>query len=140
MSCLGVCQFRYNLKMEIRSLHTHISRRVNVILKKNFLTVPRVSKLLLIEEPSFLRCPVISVLELSDPARSIRCNCERLTSSPSSPFPCGLLSIVKVNIVWLRLLKRLTLFEPTCLCSAITPTKTKYHRTKQNINKRGRAF
>jgi len=134
MSCLGVCQFRYNLKMEIRSLHTHISRRVNVILKKNFLTVPRVSKLLLIEEPSFLRCPVISVLELSDPARSIRCcikprirmldtdkhlntlpsnkvghgfiynskismslvitNCERLTSSPSSPFPCGLLSIV----------------------------------------------
>lgn len=28
--------------------------------------------------------------------------------------------ITKVNIVWLRLLSRLTLLEPTCLCSAVS--------------------
>lgn len=43
----------------------------------SLLTVPRVSKLLLIYEPSFLRNPVVSVLELSDPARSIRF-CKRI--------------------------------------------------------------
>jgi hypothetical protein len=36
------------------------------------LTVPRVNKLLLMYAPSFLRNPVVSVFELSDPARSIK--------------------------------------------------------------------
>jgi hypothetical protein len=35
-------------------------------------TVPRVNKLLLMNEPSFRRRPVVSVFELSDPARSIK--------------------------------------------------------------------
>lgn len=38
-----------------------------------YLTVPRVSKLLFMYEPSFLLNPVVSVLELSDPAKSIKC-------------------------------------------------------------------
>lgn len=48
--------------------------------KKNMamcLTVPRVSKLLFMYEPSFLLNPVVSVLELSDPAKSIKC-CKRI--------------------------------------------------------------
>lgn len=39
---------------------------------EQLLTVPRVSKLLLMYEPSLRRKPVVSVLELSDPARSIK--------------------------------------------------------------------
>jgi hypothetical protein len=35
-------------------------------------TVPRVSRLLFMYEPSLRRIPVVSVLELSDPARSIK--------------------------------------------------------------------
>lgn len=42
--------------------------------------MPRVSKLLLMYEPSFLRKPVVSVFELSDPARSIKCYSEHLNS------------------------------------------------------------
>lgn len=40
--------------------------------RKVSLTVPRVNKLLLIYDPSFLRRPVVSVFELSEPARSIK--------------------------------------------------------------------
>ena len=36
------------------------------------ITVPKVNKLLLMYEPSFLLTPVVSVLELSDPAKSIK--------------------------------------------------------------------
>jgi hypothetical protein len=36
------------------------------------ITVPRVKRLLFIYEPSFLLTPVVSVLELSEPARSIK--------------------------------------------------------------------
>jgi len=35
-------------------------------------TVPRVKRLLFIYDPSFRLSPVVSVLELSEPARSIR--------------------------------------------------------------------
>lgn len=38
----------------------------------NTLTVPRVRRLLLMYEPSFLLIPVVSVFELSDPAKSIK--------------------------------------------------------------------
>lgn len=45
----------------------------NQKIENKYLTVPRVSKLLFMYEPSFLLNPVVSVLELSDPARSIKC-------------------------------------------------------------------
>lgn len=47
-----------------------MSSTVRII--KNILTVPRVKRLLFMYDPSFLRNPVVSVFELSDPAKSIK--------------------------------------------------------------------
>lgn len=56
--------FRF-ARPQLSIIEKPMTRKVN-------LTVPRVNRLLLIYDPSFLRKPVVSVLELSEPARSIR--------------------------------------------------------------------
>jgi len=56
----------------LRSIPQPTEKRYGTIDRKRQLTVPRVSKLLLIYEPSLRRSPVVSVFELSDPARSIK--------------------------------------------------------------------
>lgn len=55
----------------------------NQKIENKYLTVPRVSKLLFMYEPSFLLNPVVSVLELSDPARSIKCYKQKFRTNAS---------------------------------------------------------